>query len=42
MIKQGAVRIDGEKVEDTKVPLSSGSSFVLKVGERKLAKVSIA
>ena len=41
MIKQGAVKIDGNKVEDTKVQLTSGTSAVFQVGKRKFAKVNI-
>jgi tyrosyl-tRNA synthetase len=41
MIKQGAVKIDGEKVADNKLTLSSGSEAVYQVGKRKFAKVSL-
>ena len=41
MVKQGAVKIDGEKVEDSKQILVSGFSAVLQVGKRKFAKVSL-
>ncbi len=41
MIKQGAVKIDGEKVEDPKMVLSSGVSAVFQVGKRKFAKINI-
>lgn len=41
MIKQGAVRIDGNKIEDAKLALDNGDSFILQVGKRKFAKVSI-
>ena len=30
MIKQGAVKIDGEKIDDTKLELSSGTTAVFK------------
>lgn len=39
MVKQGAVKIDGEKAEDSKQVLNSGFSAVLQVGKRKFAKV---
>ena len=39
MIKQGAVRIDGEKVEDGRQLLLPGMEAVLQVGKRKVAKV---
>ena len=41
MVKQGAVKIDGEKVEDPKMILSSGVSAVFQVGKRKFAKIRI-
>ncbi len=40
MIKQGAVRIDGEKVEQPQ-KIAKGESFVLQVGKRKFAKVTV-
>jgi tyrosyl-tRNA synthetase len=39
MIKQGAVKIDGERVEDRGLELPVGASYVLQVGKRKFAKV---
>jgi len=39
-IKQGAVRIDQEKVADEKMNLSSGE-YILQVGKRKFAKVKV-
>lgn len=41
MIKQGAVRIDGEKIEDGRRPLLAGETIVMQVGKRKVAKVSL-
>ena len=41
MIKQGAVRIDGEKVEDGRQVLMPGLAAVLQVGKRKVAKVTL-
>jgi len=41
MIKQGAVKIDGERVEDSKQVLKAGFSAVLQVGKRKFARVII-
>lgn len=41
MIKQGAVKIDGEKIKDPKLLLSKGLSAVFQVGKRKFSKVSI-
>ena len=41
MIKQGAVRIDGERVSDKGLTLGAGSTFVLQVGKRRFARVTI-
>ncbi|ENM3905444.1 tyrosine--tRNA ligase [Vibrio cholerae] len=40
MIKQGAVKLDGEKLEDTKLIPACGTS-VYQVGKRKFARVTI-
>ena len=42
MIKQGAVKIDGEKVEDKGLELTTGSVHVYQVGKRRFAKVKIS
>ncbi len=41
MIKQGAVRIDGEKVEDRSLQIGAGSTSVYQVGKRKFSRVSV-
>jgi tyrosyl-tRNA synthetase len=41
MIKQGAVRIDGERVTDRDLTLVSGSTHVLQVGKRRFARVTV-
>ncbi|WP_376694772.1 tyrosine--tRNA ligase [Wenzhouxiangella sp. EGI_FJ10305] len=41
MIKQGAVKIDGEKVEDRDRTLESGFEGVLQVGKRRFARVTV-
>ncbi len=41
MIKQGAVRIDGEKAGDTTLVLSAGFGGVIQVGKRRFARVRI-
>lgn len=41
MIKQGAVKIDNEKVADKDLKLQSGDSNIIQVGKRKVAKVTI-
>ncbi len=40
MIKQGAVKLDGEKVSDTKFSFTSEQEVVLQVGKRKFARVN--
>jgi len=41
MIKQGAVRIDGERVEDRALTVDVGSTNVYQVGRRRFARVSL-
>jgi len=41
MIKQGAVRIDGERIEDAGLVCQAGSTHVYQVGKRRFARVAI-
>ncbi len=41
MIKQGAVRIDGERVEDRSLMIEAGTTAVYQVGKRRFARVSL-
>ena len=41
MIKQGAVKIDGEKLIDASVVLGSGTSQVCQVGKRRFVRISV-
>jgi len=41
MIKQGAVKIDGQRVDDRGLRCSSGSTAVYQVGKRRFARVSL-
>jgi len=41
MIEQGGVRIDGEKVTDKSLTLGRGKRFVVQVGKRKFARVTV-
>ncbi|GLX87135.1 tyrosine--tRNA ligase [Thalassotalea loyana] len=41
MIKQGAAKIEGEKVTDNKLVIEAGTTQVYQVGKRKFAKVTI-
>lgn len=40
MVKQGGVKIDGEKVEDSKLAITSGTA-VYQVGKRKFARITV-
>ncbi len=42
MIKQGAVKIDGEKIQDKDVVITNGKQLILQVGKRKFAKLTTA
>lgn len=42
MIKSGAVKIDGEKVEDKDLTVSSGFSGIVQVGKRRIKKVLLS
>jgi len=41
MIGQGAVRIDGERIEDARLALPRGSEHVYQVGKRRFARVQV-
>jgi len=41
MIRQGAVKIDGQKVSDEKLKIAKGTSGVYQVGKRKFAKITL-
>ena len=41
MIKQGAAKIDGDKITDKGLTITSGSKAVYQVGKRKFARVSV-
>ena len=41
MIKQGAAKIDGEKITDRNLVITRGSEAIYQVGKRKFAKVSV-
>lgn len=42
MLKQGAVRLDGERVEDKSMILETGLTVVCQVGKRRFARISIS
>jgi len=41
MIKQGAVKIDGDKVADTRLLISKSTQAVYQVGKRKFARIIV-
>ncbi len=41
MIRQGAVKIDGERIEDSKLEIAAGTTHIYQVGKRRFAKVSV-
>ena len=41
MIRQGAVKIDGEKVSDTKIEIKAASTHIYQVGKRRFARVTV-
>lgn len=41
MIKQGAVRIDGERIENQALQVLPGITYIIQVGKRRFARVSI-
>ncbi len=42
MLKQGAVKIDGDKVDDKGLELQAGSAAVFQVGKRRFARVTLS
>ncbi|HET7175746.1 MAG TPA: tyrosine--tRNA ligase [Gammaproteobacteria bacterium] len=41
MLEQGGVKVDGEKVSDRGLKLKPGASYVLQVGKRKFARITL-
>ena len=41
MIRQGAVKIDGEKIEDTRLEMGVSSTHIYQVGKRRFARVTV-
>jgi tyrosyl-tRNA synthetase len=41
MIKQGAVRVDGERISDKDLSIAAGNTHVFQVGKRRFARVTI-
>ncbi|MFQ6024293.1 MAG: tyrosine--tRNA ligase [Acidiferrobacterales bacterium] len=41
LVKQGGVRIDGERVGDPKLEIAAGQTYLFQVGKRKFARVTV-
>src|SRR3990167_5273519 len=41
MLQQGAVRLDGKKVQDKNLLMTNGATVILQVGKRRFAKVTL-
>ena len=41
MIKQGAVRVEGDRISDKGLHLAAGSSYLLQVGKRRFARLTL-
>ncbi|KTD66496.1 tyrosyl-tRNA synthetase [Legionella santicrucis] len=41
LIKQGAVKIDGNKIEDAGLELAIGQTYIIQVGKRRVAKLRL-
>jgi len=41
MIKQGAAKIEGEKITDNKLMVTAGTTAVYQVGKRKFSRVTV-
>ncbi|HJY75715.1 MAG TPA: tyrosine--tRNA ligase, partial [Burkholderiales bacterium] len=42
LIEQGAVKVNGERVSDRTLKLAKGGTYVIQVGKRKFARVTLA
>ncbi len=41
LVKQGAVRIDGERISDSRQSIPTGAKHVFQVGKRRIAKIAL-
>lgn len=41
LVKQGAVKINGDKVEDGTLVLPTGQTYIIQVGKRRIAKLHL-
>jgi tyrosyl-tRNA synthetase len=42
MVRQGAVKVDGEKIEDTRLVIEAPSTHIYQVGKRRFARVIVS
>ncbi len=42
LINQGAVKLDSEKISDTKLEIAAGKQYIIQVGKRQCAKVKLS
>jgi tyrosyl-tRNA synthetase len=42
VIEQGGVKIDGDRIEERSLTLARGKSYVVQVGKRKAARITLA
>ena len=41
LVKQGAVRIDDQRISDSRLNIPAGASHIIRVGKRRIAKISV-
>ncbi|CAM2982044.1 tyrosyl-tRNA synthetase [Legionella steigerwaltii] len=41
LVKQGAVKVNGDKVEDATLVLTAGQTYIIQVGKRRIAKLHL-
>ena len=41
LVSQGAVRIDGEKISNSRIEIPTGSSQIIRVGKRRIARIAL-
>lgn len=42
MLKQGAVRVDGDKINDRTKMLNAGAVYICQVGKRRIARIRVS
>jgi tyrosyl-tRNA synthetase len=42
LIEQGGVKLDGERVSERSLMLAKGKTYVVQVGKRKVARITLA